>query len=281
MDISSLNTLKSALAGAESWGGYSALTVVAGLVAEFAPLFIFSKEMRWTEKFMLAGATALIAAGCVGEYEFGERASQISAPLRADGEAKIRTLEAAATLAAQDMITAKKDTAIAQENASRAIEHAATLEIEVSKARKEAADAAAEEARLKARVLWRQITPAQCASIERAIGRTSGSLDVEYPTGDAEAQSFAISIFNCVTGFPGWTGAMSAATWANGLPLNVAVAGRPVPALEAVKLGLQQAGVQFWDPPPDSESGPSIRTLMTAGFGSAPVRLIVGSRPIF
>jgi hypothetical protein len=112
---------------ASSWSEWSTIAVAVGVFIELVALFVFSKEMPSTEKRIMVVATAIIVAGCAGEFVFGSKASNAASQLQQASDQKIAGLT--------------KETARLSANAESSRESAAKTEERVAAAEKATANA--------------------------------------------------------------------------------------------------------------------------------------------
>lgn len=118
MDTASLSATFEAASGYAEW---ATIVVAIGVFIELGALFVFSRTMPPAEKAVLVFATALITAGCIGEYIFGSRANHAATSLQ---QASDRTVAALKT-------EQEKDHKIAAQAAA----HAADLGVTVNNLR--------------------------------------------------------------------------------------------------------------------------------------------------
>lgn len=116
MDPETIAALKLAFTAASYWSEWCVIAVTVGVFIEFLALFIFSKEMPVPEKIVMGIATAVIVAGCAGEYIFGDRATVAASKLQDASDVEI--------------VTAKREAAKASERAADTELKAANLQKE-------------------------------------------------------------------------------------------------------------------------------------------------------
>ena len=85
--------LSAAFTTASKYAEWSTVVVAVGVFIELGALFVFSKSMPPTEKAVLVFATALITAGCVGEYIFGSRANHAASELQQASDRTVAALK--------------------------------------------------------------------------------------------------------------------------------------------------------------------------------------------
>ena len=142
----------------------------------------------------------------------------------------------------------------------------------------EIARANLEAQRIRGLVTWRDLTRTQCEQIISSVPAT-GTVRIEYPSGDPEALLLSIKLENCFGQMSRWRILSSAMMLQDALPFGLNVSGEPGPLMDSVKGGLLAAGFQF--SARDPEEIERHVTLRTAANGKEDVKIIVGSRPIF
>ncbi len=85
--------LSIAFATASRYADWSTIAVACGVFIELGALLVFSKSMPAPEKAVLVFATALITAGCVGEYIFGSMANHAAAELQQASDRTVAALK--------------------------------------------------------------------------------------------------------------------------------------------------------------------------------------------
>lgn len=154
------------------------------------------------------------------------------------------------------------------------------LRMRVADAQRESAAAKAEQERLKAQVVWRNLNAARCALLADDVRNDPGVVEIEYPIGDPEALNLAIHLENCLH-VAGWNVTTTAAAFANVLPKNIILTGPDKIRTEEVAEGLRAARLSVGTAGPQALEILDRNTIEKFGADlNAPVRIIVGSRPI-
>jgi hypothetical protein len=130
---------------------------------------------------------------------------------------------------------------------------------------------------VQARVTWRSVTREQCETLAGALP-SSGTVRVQYPSGDPEALLFAINLENCFSDIARWQVHSSALAFQDALPTSLIVTGGQGPLLDAVKSGFTLARFAFTT---DASVFDSHIVMNTANGGQEDVRILVGSKPVF
>ncbi|MET4258465.1 hypothetical protein ABIC09_003410 [Bradyrhizobium sp. S3.12.5] len=158
-------------------------TNVIAIINKLRTMFTFSTPESaafWFDAFnwlLFAGAFA-VAIATYGVIQTGAAKDRFADERTSANEAETRRAIA--------------DAEIAKEGTARANERAAKLE-------KEAETARLETERLKGTVAWRTLTPKEAESLERALAKSPGSVNLRYTDGDPEALYLAIQIANVLT----------------------------------------------------------------------------------
>lgn len=96
-----VDSLKAAFSVASRWSEWCTMAVALGVFVELVALFVFSKHMPRSEKIVMVFATALIVLGCVGEYVFGSRATDVATQLQNASDIEVNNAKKKANEAAQ------------------------------------------------------------------------------------------------------------------------------------------------------------------------------------
>jgi hypothetical protein len=191
-----------------------------------------------------------------------ETAKKETARLSAEAE-KAREGIAQANAAGE---TAKADAAKANAEIATAKKQTAALE-------NEAAQARLEQERLKAQLAWRTLAPDAKSNLETALARKPAQVNIQYPSGDTEAQYLAIQFANTFEK-AGWQVAMFSATLHGTVAWGLFIPDPVSDATTEMRDAFAAAGLGF-----------STEALPPAGMGfgnsipNAPI-LFIGSKPI-
>jgi hypothetical protein len=153
---------------------------------------------------------------------------------------------------------------------------------EIASANRATEELRQENLKLQAKVIWRQITNSQCRDFGRLIALPEPeqkTVLVEYPLGDPEALTFAITIGNCFGVAWHWKVLARGELFANGLPKDVSITGPFTDTFENVKAAFTNAHIPF-------SQDDSVEKLVIQTYGPNPmppydVKILVGSRPVF
>jgi hypothetical protein len=219
----------------------STAVVIVGVILESSEAVHAIRQRKWKPILPLLGFGLLV----------------IGLAVELLAEAKIQTTDAALKRQA-DVVIADLQRQAAQSNA-------------------DAANARLEEERLKTRVTWRSLRREQCERLASSLP-SSGTVRIEYPSGDPEALLLAINFENCFHDIAHWTVLSAAMLFQDALPFGLNVTGDQRKLSEAVKSGLRNAGVEFSSN--DSSELERHVQFRVAAPGSEDVKIIVGSKPI-
>lgn len=150
---------------------------------------------------------------------------------------------------------------------------------EIANANRATEDVRQENLKLQAKVIWRQLSVAQCKTLTGNLAPPQSTVLIEYPIGDPEALTYAITFGNCFGKFSTWHPAMQGLLVADAVPQGLNVAGASDAAVATLKSALGAINLPFGSDPETAEKAAAAR------YGPADilpdVRLLVGSKPIF
>jgi hypothetical protein len=144
----------------------------------------------------------------------------------------------------------------------------------ISEANARTEEAKLEQERLKAQMAWRILSPDAASELERLLIVKSGSVTIEYATGDPEAQTFAIQLAN-IFGKAKWKVAINTVTYSGTVIFGLWIPDPPTSEKTLVRDAFTAIGVIF-----NTAVVPRAGRTMTIGgtIPNAPV-VFVGSKP--
>jgi hypothetical protein len=163
--------------------------------------------------------------------------------------------------------------------AAEANERAGGLEAQAAQLKKEAADALLEQERLKAQLAWRVLSQDSLTTLVNGLLGRQGNAVIAFPSGDPEAQYFAIQLAKAFEAAK-WVVQMQSRTYSNMLFFGLAIPGSDTAAIREVRAAFITAGVGFSNS--NIPNAPFIATTggpVSMGVPSISATIIVGSKP--
>jgi hypothetical protein len=250
------------------------LILVAALVVEYA-----AQRNKDADDSLVVGVLNEQAAQFSKEAEAAK--GQIAALKVQGGQlaADAETAKAQVAAANAQAASAKTDAARANERAKALENQGLELQKQVADAQRDVANAQTEEARIKSAVVWRHLSPSECRDVLAPLNGAKGSIMIEFPNGDPEAQIFGGTISRCFALSAGWQVSLSSTSFLTAAPLNLGVKGGNEQLVEAVRSGFLAAGYRIF---PDTIPNSARCSRCTAAdpASNPDVFLLVGSRPV-
>ncbi|MGB6325189.1 MAG: hypothetical protein WBG11_05290 [Methylocella sp.] len=138
-----------------------------------------------------------------------------------------------------------EDMARVQHDTAEAVERAAKLEKETAVAQKEAAEARAEQERLKQNVQWRTLTPPSFDRLVANLTRPKGSVRLAYQAADPEALYVAIQISKAFEQSTGWAITSESRTYPDRLYFGFFIPGPDNDVVKSLRNAFTKAGIPF------------------------------------
>jgi hypothetical protein len=129
--------------------------------------------------------------------------------------------------------------------AEKAKSQIAIANAEAAKAQARANLASLAEARLRQAVIWRQVTPAECATIVAKLGGIRGTLQLELLQGDPEVAFFSLGLAKCFGHVAHWQVAILTFSSPNGLVAGLWLSGSSSADVQAVADAFNAVGFRY------------------------------------
>lgn len=144
----------------------------------------------------------------------------------------------------------------------------------ISEANARAEEAKLEQERLKAQLAWRIISPDAAAKLEQLLAVKSGSVTIQYATGDPEAHALAIQLVN-IFGKAKWKVAINGLTYSGTVLFGIWIPDPPTAEKILVRDAFTEIGVIF-----NTAVFPRVGTTIAVGgeIPNAPI-VFVGTKP--
>lgn len=238
--------LRTGIEGDETWSRWAAWVIVAGLVIEAVLALTFPSGKTVVENWGPIAADIMIALGVYGEIHFSGRAARKQKELQSISDQEL---------------------ANAIQIAAQASEKAARLE-------NDAAQARAEQERLKAQLAWRAIAPESASKLKSILSGHPGGINVQHIANDPEALYLAIQIAN-IFGNAKWQVGMLSVTMG-----GVVIFGTFIPDTQSPDTAFVRAAFRGADLGFTTDPLPQRQTMAVGGtVKDAPI-IFIGSKPI-
>jgi hypothetical protein len=184
----------------------------------------------WSGFYFWISIACLIGLGIaeVASHRYGDRKDELTAVEEA---AKDRRHD-------EDMARVQHDTA-------EAIERAAKLEKETAIAQREAAEARADQERLKANVQWRTFSATAFNRLVAGLNGPKGSVRLAYQGSDPEALYVAIQISKAFEQSTGWAITAESRTYPDRVLFGLFIPGPENDVVKSLRAAFAAAGIPF------------------------------------